>query len=327
MTITEEGSRSPLSKAAVKRSVLLFDLGKGRKVSHEALKSMLGDVEVALFFAKAYKLSFDQLNELLRILFNTDVMQALLGEGHSHSIELQDYLVDTVPESILDQAGVGYDEDKQPPDTELLAQVWEAATVEIAKAIQDVADKLGDVLESLSTKYGEMHFSHMRKLNIQRQSLSSYGATIQHQRVAPRLVVLDVSGSMSQSTVQRIADEVVGLAYAVDAAMAIVSNDAFFWEAGSFTTDDILQAAQYGGTQYEKLAPIFNRDWETVVTIADYDSTWGALEYIRDNSTGRVGQVLDISLVDRPTFLAECVGMLAQEVKPILIGSSSYVLS
>jgi hypothetical protein len=37
--------------------------------------------------------------------------------------------------------------------------------------------------------------------------------------------------------------------------------------------------------------------------------------------------VLDISLVNKPTFLAQCVGQLAADVQPLLIGSSYYVMS
>jgi hypothetical protein len=31
--------------------------------------------------------------------------------------------------------------------------------------------------------------------------------------------------------------------------------------------------------------------------------------------------------VNQPTFLAQCVGQLADEVRPLLIANSSYVLS
>ena len=73
------------------------------------------------------------------------------------------------------------------------------------------------------------------------------------------------------------------------------------------------------------LAPILDQDWDTVITIADYDSAMSSLEYLRDNCKGRIREVLDISLVNRPTFLAECVGLLANKVTPILIGNSRYV--
>jgi hypothetical protein len=34
-----------------------------------------------------------------------------------------------------------------------------------------------------------------------------------------------------------------------------------------------------------------------------------------------------VSLVNRPTYLAECVGQLAAKVRPLLIAATSYVLS
>ena len=54
------------------------------------------------------------------------------------------------------------------------------------------------------------------------------------------------------------------------------------------------------------------------VTIADYDSSLGAKQVLASRS-GRIGTVLDISLVGKPTFLSECVGQLADEVKPLLV--------
>ena len=41
---------------------------------------------------------------------------------------------------------------------------------------------------------------------------------------------------------------------------------------------------------------------------------------------GSIQQVLDISLVNGPTFLAECLGQLAAEVRPLMIASTNYVL-
>jgi hypothetical protein len=107
--------------------------------------------------------------------------------------------------------------------------------------------------------------------------------------------------------------------------MAIVSNTCTYWPAGTFSVADILDAAEYGGTQYEQLAGLFTRDWDTVITVADYDSS-GQSKRLISQCSGRIGQVLDISLVDRPTFLAECVGTLASSVKPLLVGTSRYVL-
>jgi len=292
------------------------------------LTMLLPDVETALFFAKAYNLGYTKVTQLVRLLFQTDLISALTGEAGSHSQELQDYVIGIVPdvEKGALQYGV-FTDTTTTHDTELLAQLWQAAEVEIAQSIADVANKLGGVLDRLPSKYGTMTFQHLRKLNAQRNSIGTYGPQIQHQRIAPRLVVLDVSGSMSEQTVRRIVDEVVGLAYQANASLAIVSEHAFLWAPGEYTTAAVLSAAEYGGTRYETLAPIFDEDWETVITIADYDSAWTAQDYIATHAKGRVHQVLDISLVDRPTFLAECIGRIADEVKPLLVGKTSMVLA
>lgn len=84
----------------------------------------------------------------------------------------------------------------------------------------------------------------------------------------------------------------------------------------------MLDRAEYGGTRYETLAPLFNRDWGTVVTIADYDSANIAKSVI-GNCTGHIGTVLDISLVNRSTFLAECVGQLADKVQPLMVAQGN----
>ena len=87
---------------------------------------------------------------------------------------------------------------------------------------------------------------------------------------------------------------------------------------------DVLAKAEYWGTHYEQLVPLFEKDWGTVVTIADYDSAPYAKQAL-SGCVGKVGTVLDISLVNRPTFLAECVGQLADEVKPLLVGPNPYL--
>lgn len=322
MTTTD----APLTGEQVAQSVRLVNVA-GYSISEKALKGLLPDIETALFFAKAYRMDYQDLSNMLWLLFQTDVIEALIGEAHVHSEELQDYIVDVVPEDVQARFGVGhYDKSKAAPDMDLLVQVFEQATVEVASSIQNIVDKLGQVLESFPSKYGEMSFSHLLKLNRQYNAIGTYEAQIFHKRTPPRLVILDVSGSMNFRTVTRIVEPVVALAYEINAHIAIVSNTAALWEPGTFGVDDILDAAEYGGTHYEKLAPIFDQDWETVVTIADYDSAASAREYLRNTCTGSVGQVLDISLVNKPTYLSECVGQLAKEVTPLLIGAGSNVL-
>lgn len=316
----------PLDAAGVSRSTTFFEYTKGDKVTWAFLEELLPDIETALFFGKVFNLGWDKLSEIIHTLFQSDVIDALLGEDHVHSHELQDYVIGVVPDWIQAQHGAGHYDEVPPPDTELLAQLVKAGTLEVAKSLQDVADSLNGVLSHMPSKFGTMTFSHMRELNRQHGAIGTYAARVVHEQVPDRLVVLDVSGSMTEETIRRIVDEVVGMAYSVNASLAIVSNDAFLWEAGTYDTDTVLQHAQYSGTHYEMLTPIFDRDWDTVITIADYDSGWVAQDHIATHAKGRVRSVLDISLVNRPTFLAECIGRIADEVKPLVVGHSRQVM-
>ena len=304
-----------LSSDDLDLSVTLFDLGQGRYVSRKQLKDWLPDTEATLWFAKVFKLDYRKLSDLLRIVSNSTVVDALLAGDHS--TELQDYLVDTVPPQVMAEAMPAYVDAPQPG--EFLPELWEAALVTVANAIQDVADKLVGSLSMLPSKEGRMTFATMAEMNRLRPTLGDYRATIHHQAVPDVAVVLDVSGSMSENTIRTIIDDVVALSWKANAHLVIVSNNAYHWEPGSYNVADVLAKSEFSGTHYEKLAPLFNKDWGTIITIADYDSSGSAKKYIADHCTGQIGQVLDISLVNRVTFLAECLGQLADEVKPLLV--------
>lgn len=309
----------------VRASLNVIEVKPGLRLSEQVLKTLLPDVKTALFFGKAYELDYNQLSALLTMLFQTGVMTALFGEGNSHSSDLQDYIVSVVPDEILAQQDLGYVDDAAAPDSEILTAAVEEARVVIAQSIKDVATKLGGVLDRFPSKYGEMTFQHLHKFNAQRASIGQFAPVIGHQRTGNNLVVLDVSGSMTESTIRRIVDEVVGLAYDINAYLAIVSDSAFLYEPGHYTSATVLRDAEYSGTHYEELVPIFHQDWSKVITIADYDSSRGA-KYAFTRATGRIGEVLDFSLVNCPTFLAECVGQLADTVTPVLTGHTPYVL-
>lgn len=314
------------SSADLFASLELVELKPGLKFSKQMLKNMLPDVETALFFGKVYELDARQLGVLLSTVLDTTLSHALLDEGGYHSSDLQDYVVDMldfVPD--CEEGDLHFDPDREVKG-EILPQMWEQAEVTIAASIKAVAEKLHSVVEHMPGKQGEMVFRSMMKLNARRPTIGDYQAGIHHAPQAQNLVILDVSGSMSQATVQTIVDDVVALSYAANAHLAIVSNTCTYWEPGAYGTDDVLAAAEYGGTRYEQLSPLFDRDWGVVVTIADYDSRYGAKDAIRRQS-GHIDTVLDISLVNRPTFLAECVGQLADEVKPLLIAASGRSLT
>lgn len=292
----------------------LFEVKPDIYLSAGTLRRHLPTVELALFFAKVYQLDYTKLGQLLRMLFNTPVVQALT-EG-SHSVELQDYLVETVPTEIL--AEMQQFTSEPMPSSEVLVQLWKSLEVEVAKSIQEVANKLAGTLHLLPSKEGDMLFASMAKINRLRPTVGVYGAHIRHAPVPEVLVVLDVSGSMTEETIEAIIGDVVAMSYNANASLAVVSNSAFLWAPGGYSVKDVLAKAEYGGTHYEQLKPLFDQSWGTVITIADYDSSPSAMKTLA-NCKGRIGQVLDISLVSRTTFLAECVGQLAYEVRPLML--------
>lgn len=292
----------------------LFEVKPDIYLSAGTLRRHLPTVELALFFAKVYQLDYTKLGQLLRMLFNTPVVQALT-EG-SHSVELQDYLVETVPTEIL--AEMQQFTSEPMPSSEVLVQLWKSLEVEVAKSIQEVANKLAGTLHLLPSKEGDMLFASMAKINRLRPTVGVYGAHIRHAPVPEVLVVLDVSGSMTEETIEAIIGDVVAMSYNANASLAVVSNSAFLWAPGGYSVKDVLAKAEYGGTHYEQLKPLFDQSWGTVITIADYDSSPSAMKTLA-NCKGHIGQVLDISLVSRTTFLAECVGQLAYEVRPLML--------
>lgn len=314
-----------MTTSSLSERLEIVELKPGLRFGKGTLRDLIPDTETALFFGKVYDLDAAQLGELLTIVLpNSSVAQALLAEGGMHSTELQDYCVDLTQQI----PGVNKGDIKTgqvPPQGEILPQMWESLEVQVATSIKAVAEKLQSTIEHMPGKQGQMLFQSMRVMNAKRPILGDYRAKIHHAPQKENLVIFDVSGSMSQPTVQTIVDDVVGLSYMANAHLAIVSNTCTHWEPGTFGTDDVLDRAEYGGTQYEMLEPLFDRDWGVVVTIADYDSSPYAAPVIA-RCTGRVDELLDVSLVNRPTFLAQVVGQLADNVRPLLIANTSRVL-
>lgn len=314
-------SSSTMSRSDIRASLELIEIKPGLKFSKAVLRTILPDVETALFFGKVYDLNYTQLSVLLSTVLNSDLVSELFNGVHSE--ELQDYLVDLATFA----PGVNPGDIAVKPDVphgEILPAMWDMLAVEVATSLKQVAAKLSSVVDKMPGKQGEMVFRSMMTMNTKRPTIGSYNAAIHRPPQKENLLILDVSGSMSSGTVRTIVNDVVALAYKANANMAIVSNDCFYWEAGAYDVDAVLRHAQYGGTHYEQLVPLFDRDWGTVITVADYDSSRAAAEAIATKCYGRIDQVLDISLVNRPTYLAECVGQLASEVKPLLVAASQY---
>lgn len=310
------------SQTGLRSDLDLFEIKPGVKFSASVLQAMLPDTETLLFFGKVYDLTAVQLSALLRKVFNQSDLVAALTSG-SHSTELQDYLVDIaahisdVQEMLAFDAGV-------KPQGEILPELWANLEVEVAASLKTVASKLEGVIGSLPGKKAEMVFRSMAVMNKKRPVLGDFRASIHRGRRQPNLVILDDSGSMSHGTVTTILKDVVSLSFMADAHLALVSSSTRLWEPGAYGVEGVKAAIELQGTHYETLLPLLHQDWGTVITIADYDSSESARRHIADNARGTIEEVVDISLVNKPTFLAECVGQLAKKVRPILVASDSY---
>ena len=312
-----------LTRTELHQKLQLIEVVPGVKFPLATLKEVLPDIEVALFFAKLYKLDVRELNVLLSLLFGkSNVVQALTQEGGQHSNELQDYLVELGYEDLIESGEIDFA--PSVSHGEVLPELWKACEVQIAASIQEVADTLKDVVGAMPGKLGEMVFRSLMTVNAKRPVLGNYKAVIHHGPQLPNLVVMDVSGSMSEHTICTIVDDTVALAYLANAHLAIVSNNTTYWQPGEFSTDTVLAAAEYAGTHYETLASLLDQQWGVVVSIADYDSSQGAKDAIAQ-CQGSIEQLLDVSLVGRPTFLAECLGQLAKDVKPLLVAQYDLV--
>ena len=296
-----------------------FELSKTQLISHNKLKELLPDVETALFFAKAFKLDAYKLGQLLSLLFQTTIVDALVNGVHS--TELQDYLYKTCDDDLVRQAAFSVDK-ADIPAGEVLPQLWKMAITKVASSIQKVADSLVSSIGRLPSKTGQMAMQSMMKMNMNRPTIGRHQAVIAHQSVPDVLVILDVSGSMTTATIHEIVDDVVAMSWDANATLAIVSDHTFVWEPGTYNTAMVLEAAEFGGTVYETLLPLFEQDWGTVITIADYDSGYNALSRF-SKASGQVGQVFDISLVPQPTYLGECVATLADKYQSLVIASDS----
>ena len=316
-----------MSNTEVKDSLTLFRLDSKRLISVQKLKELLPDVQTAAWFGAYYKLSRTKLAELFLILFDRPVLEALMTEGYKHSTSLQTYLAQTLsqPEyGELQMQKVG--QPKAPAPDLILPQLWEAAEVKVATVLREVADTITGVVDRLPSKNGKMVFRTLAKMNANRPTVGVYEPHISHHRRASSLLILDVSGSMTEETIRTIAADVVGLAWKADAHLAVVSNTMTVWEPGGYDVKAILRAAEFGGTHYEQLAPLFNQNWGTVITVADYDSSWSAKEALRGCSS-TIEEIIDISLVDRPTFLSESLGHMAKKITPMIVGSDRFPLS
>lgn len=319
------------SKLLINSSTDVTTFTTGRAFPTKFLQQALPDVETVLFFAKVYGLAPSDVSLVLHKCVPSETVDALTAQAGDHSMSLQDYLVEefydgsdwVYPDLEFLEALPGT---KADVNAEVLPEVWKNLELTIAESIAKVAETIAGTIEHMPGRTGEMVFQTLAKVNARRPTLGSYEAGFHHKSIKRVLVVFDVSGSMTEPTVRTIVDDVVGLAYEANASLAIVSNSATFYAPGAFSTDQVLGDAEYMGTHYEQLVPLFDQDWDAVISIADYDSSPSAKTAL-SRCKGRIGQLFDVSLVSRSTYLAECLAPLADEVRPLLIAGSSASLT
>lgn len=324
-------SSSTTSRSSLSDQLEIIEVKPGLRFSKAMLKELLPDVETVLFFGKVYDLDYRQLSTVLYTVVRTPLSEAL--SSGDHSTELQQYLIGYEDEfgfwhegviPPMERGDINFSPDV--PHGEILPELWSSMEIEVASSIKKVAEKLESVVNHMPGKQGAMVFQSMRVMNAKRPIIGDYKAKIHHAPQKENLVILDVSGSVTEHTIRTIVDDVIAMSYMANAHLAIVSNTCTYWPAGAYGSDDVLAAAEFGGTHYETLEDLFDRDWGVVVTVADYDSSLDSKRVIA-RCTGRIDEVLDISLVNRPTFLAEVVGQLADSVRPLLVASTSRVLN
>jgi hypothetical protein len=307
-------------------SLKLVEVKAGTRFPVAALRRVLKDPKAVARFVALYRLDEYQTGALLRLLFpDSPVVQALVASAHLHSGSLQGFIVELGYENkLFDGTVLTPEEEVEPePDTDLLAQMFEQLQVKVADNIAEVADQLADTLVGMPGKEGRMRMKSLLKLDRRiKRKLGVHQAQIQHAHKPDNLVVFDTSGSIGEKTTLAIAAPVVAMAVKANAHLVIVSDGARWWKPGEISVEAVLGEAEYAGTHYETLSPLFDRDWGVVVSVADYDSSYSSKEAIAD-CTGRIQLLLDISLVERPTFLAECLEQLADETRPLMVAKAS----
>lgn len=289
----------------------------------DTLSILVLSLEELMFFAKLYDLSGADTVRLAYVLFpHLKAVGELLHSTHSE--ELQSYTIDQAEEFFIQ---LEPKESKEAPierQESFLTELFKAAEIQIASSIKEIAGTLSTAVSRMPGKQGRMVLKQLNDFNRQRSSIGSYKAVIEHPTSAANLVILDVSGSMTPQTISRIITEVVDLAWHANAHLAIVSNSAFLWEPGTYSEADVMRAAEFQGTHYEQLLELTNLNWGHVITIADYDSSPEVKKLFQDKSTGHIDKVIDISLVNRPTHLSECLSVIADTVQHALITNTIY---
>lgn len=259
-----------------------------------------------------------------------------------HSTELQTWWDEqgiSIP--IPDKEEVLIDDPAAPSDKpddvddETLFDLVNNSLVKLPESIQELADGLFiEVLSNLPTgraSYVIEHFQQVSKFG----TFGTMKTGLEYEKNTNACVVLDCSGSMGYRLGEAIANAVVHLANELKCDLILVSSAAKRLPAGTFSAETVKRNWQNAGTYYNQLVPHFkdiSQSYDVVVTIADYDSIPSHKIEIAKLCKAKVHTLYDICVqyveqspgVAKSSFLAECLGQLAKEVKPVFVGAEGF---
>ena len=278
------------------------------------------------------------LGRLFNVLDLGSVADYLAMGGHS--TELQDWWdangIDfEVPdhETVI-TANESADIEDEEGDADTLLDLVNNSLVKLPTTITELADELFvDVLSKQPSGQASYVLDHLMQVSKFGQ-IGTVKTGLEYQADTKAAIVLDCSGSMGTKLGKAIAESVVRLADTLKCDLILVSSTAVRLPAGTFGVKTVLANWQNQLTLYNQLIPYFrdiSQSYDTVITIADYDSIASHKLAIQQECGARIQKVYDVCVeyVEdgrgnlRTSFLAECLGQLADEVIPVFVGAKS----
>ena len=265
-----------------------------------------------------------------------EVADAISAGGHSST--LQTWLEEeglTIP--VLDDEVVvdeGKDQQDFEDDTDLdtLLDLVNNALVKLPESIRALGEGLFlEVLSKQPAGQASYTLDHVMQVSKFGQ-IGTVKTQMEYEQDTNAVVVADCSGSMGLALGRAIAEPIVRLANSLKCDLILVSSEAKRFPAGTFDVQTILDNWQNGWTFYNQLIPHFRditQSYDVIVTIADYDSHIEHLREINSKCAARAQVLYDINVQYtededgnvKTSFLAECLGQLADRVVPVFVGA------
>ena len=264
------------------------------------------------------------------------VADAISAGGHSTTLQTwleEEGLTIPVPddELVLDE-GKEQQDFEADPDLDTLLELVNTALVKLPQSIRELGEGL--FLEVLSKQpsgqasYALDHIMAVSKFG----QVGTVKTQMEYEVDTNAVVVVDDSGSMGVALGRAIAEPIVRLADSLKCDLILVSSTATRFPAGTFDVQTILDHWENGWTFYNQLIPFFkdvSQSYDVIVTIADYDSHSEHKAEILKKCGAHAQVLYDINVAYttdgdgnlKTSYLAECLGQLADRVVPVFVGA------